>query len=77
MRAGQGGGRAKLPRMPLRPMNVLLPEDEHARIRQLAKAKGISANEWVRRAVAMQFAYEFWIESGRQAPPPDEPRQPS
>ena len=77
MTAGDAEGPAKLPRMPLRPMNVLLPEDEHARIRELAKAKGISANEWVRRAVAMQFAYEFWIESGRQGPPPDEPRPPS
>lgn len=63
--------------MPLRPMNVLLPEDEHARIRELAKAKGISANEWVRRAVAIQFAYEFWVESGRTPAEPDTRRPPT
>jgi hypothetical protein len=59
-------------------MSGLLPDDEHAHIRELAKAKGISANEWVRRAVAMQFAYEFWMQSApRPAPGPDDPIDPS
>jgi hypothetical protein len=59
-------------------MSGLLPDDEHAHIRELAKAKGISANEWVRPAVAMQFACEFWMQSARRPEAePDDPIDPS
>jgi predicted DNA binding CopG/RHH family protein len=53
--------------MPLRQMNVLIPEDELERLKKTADAKGISVAEYVRRAIALQFAYELWLE--RQQPP--------
>jgi hypothetical protein len=56
--------------MPLRQMNVLIPEDELERLKKTANAKGISVAEYVRRAIALQFAYELWLERGR-----DEPRE--
>jgi hypothetical protein len=59
-------------------MSVLLPGDEHAHIRELAKAMRISANEWVRRAVAVQFAFEVWMQSGqRPEAERDDPSDPS
>ena len=61
--------RERLPRMPLRQMNVLIPEDELERLKTTAKAKGISVAEYVRRAIALQFAYELWVERGRDEPP--------
>lgn len=51
--------------MPLRQMNVLIPEDELERLKQVASAKGISGAEYVRRAIALQFAYERWFEGER------------
>ena len=45
-------------------MSVSRPDDDHAHRSELAKA--ITANEWVRHAVAMQFAYESWMQSGRR-----------
>jgi hypothetical protein len=59
-------------------MRLMLPDDERAHIRELAKAKGVSANEWVRRAVAGQFAYEFWMQGGRRPEAErDDPSDPS
>jgi hypothetical protein len=55
--------------MPLRQMNVLIPEDEFERVKKTAKAKGISVAEYVRRAIALQFAYELSLERGREQPP--------
>ena len=55
--------------MPLRQMNVLIPEDELERLKKRANAKGISVAEYVRRAIALQFAYELWLERGREEPP--------
>ena len=51
-------------------MNVLIPEDELERLKKTAKAKGISVAEYVRRAIALQFAYELWVERAREEPPP-------
>jgi hypothetical protein len=55
--------------MPLRQMNVLIPEDELERLKKRANAKGISVAEYVRRAIALQFAYELWLERGREELP--------
>jgi hypothetical protein len=44
--------------MPLRQLQMRFPEDELEQAQQLAAAKGISLAEYVRRALAVQLAYE-------------------
>jgi hypothetical protein len=56
--------------MPLRQTNVLIPEDELERLEKRANAKRISVAEYVRRAIALQFAYELWLERGPEEPEP-------
>jgi hypothetical protein len=53
-----GGVPERLPRMPLRQTALRVPEDELERARKLADAKGISLSEFLRRALAVQLAYE-------------------
>ena len=67
----------RLPRMPLRQIQMRAPEDELEQARKLAAAKGISLAEYLRRALAVQLAYERavdvqaaydrGVEAGRQA----------
>ena len=76
MAGGQSSRRAKLPRMPLRQLNVRVPEDELELVRKAAAGKGISVGEYVRRAIALQLAYERWFadqtsDHPAQGPPPD------
>ena len=66
---GLPGRREKLPRMPLRQMNVLIPEDELERLKKRANAKGISVAEYVRRARTLQFGYQLWVEREAARPP--------
>lgn len=56
----------KLPRVPLRLTNVHLPEDELEEARETARAKGISLGEYIRRAVALQLAYDRSVEAQRR-----------
>jgi hypothetical protein len=44
--------------MPLRQLQMRFPEDELEQAQKLAAAKGISLAEYVRRALAVQLAYE-------------------
>ena len=53
-----GGVRESLSRMPLRQTALRVPEDELERAKKLADAKGISLSEFLRRALAVQLAYE-------------------
>ena len=68
--SGRDGGRArrgeKLPRVPLRLTNVRLPEDELEEARAIARAKGISLGEYIRRAVAVQLAYDRGVKAERR-----------
>jgi hypothetical protein len=56
----------KLPRVPLRLTNVRLPEDELEEARETARAKGISLGEYIRRAVAVQLAYDRGVKAQRR-----------
>lgn len=58
----------KLPRVPLRLTNVRLPEDELEEARETARAKGISLGEYIRRAVAVQLAYDRSVRAQRREP---------
>jgi hypothetical protein len=44
--------------MPLRQTALRVPEDELDRAKKMADAKGISLSEFLRRALAVQLAYE-------------------
>jgi hypothetical protein len=48
--------------MPLRQLQMRLPEDELEQAKKLAAAKGISLAEYLRRALAVQLAYERSID---------------
>ena len=48
--------------MPLRQLQMRLPEDELEQAKKLAAAKGISMAEYLRRALAVQLAYERSID---------------
>ena len=53
-----GGAPERLSLMPLRQTALRVPEDELERARNMADAKGISLSEFLRRALAVQLAYE-------------------
>jgi hypothetical protein len=63
--------------VPLRQTQLRVPEDELEQARKVAAAKGISLSEYLRRALAVQLAYERAVdvqaaydrglEAGRQA----------
>ena len=44
--------------MPLRRTALRVPEDDLERAKKIAGAKGISLSEFLRRALAVQLAYE-------------------
>jgi Ribbon-helix-helix protein, copG family len=46
--------------MPLRQITLKVPDDELDQVTQAAKAKGISASEYMRRAIALQLAHDRW-----------------
>ena len=48
--------------MPLRQTQLRVPEDEPEQARKVAAAKGISLSEYLRRALAVQLAYERAVE---------------
>jgi hypothetical protein len=48
--------------MPLRQTQLRVPEDELEQARKVAAAKGISLSEYLRRALAVQLAYERAVE---------------
>ena len=48
--------------MPLRQLQMRLPEDELEEAKKRAAAKGISLAEYLRRALAVQLAYERSID---------------
>jgi hypothetical protein len=52
--------------VPLRLTNVRLPEDELEEARETARAKGISLGEYIRRAVAVQLAYDRSVKAQRR-----------
>jgi Ribbon-helix-helix protein, copG family len=52
------GAPERLPRMPLRQTALRVPEDELERAKKMADEKGISLSEFLRRALAVQLAYE-------------------
>jgi hypothetical protein len=62
----------KLPRVPLRLTNVRLPDDELEEARAIARAKGISLGEYIRRAVAVQLAYDRGVKAERREAGGDE-----
>jgi hypothetical protein len=53
-----GGAPERLPPMPLRQTALRVPEDELERAKKMADEKGISLSEFLRRALAVQLAYE-------------------